>query len=132
MVEKKFGAAGTQIVVEERLSGPELSILAITDGKRIVILPPSQDHKPIGEGDTGLNTGGMGAYSPVPIVDHDLLDTIRRVVIEPAIRGMETEGCPYSGVLYAGLMLADEIPYVIEFKLPVRGSGNSGGSAFFR
>ncbi len=115
MVEKAFGDAGAIVVVEERLRGPEVSILAITDGKHLAILPPSQDHKPIGEGDTGPNTGGMGAYCPVPIVDDALLKEIRDTVLEPAIRGMAAEGAPYSGVLYAGLMLCDGKPYVIEF-----------------
>lgn len=115
MTKQEFGEAGSTVVIEERLKGPELSILAITDGKRIVILPPSQDHKPIGEGDKGLNTGGMGAYSPVPIVTPELIAQIRREILEPAIQGMEAEGCPYTGVLYAGLMLCDNNPYVIEF-----------------
>jgi phosphoribosylamine---glycine ligase len=115
MVEKAFGDAGAIVVVEERLRGPEVSILAITDGKHLAILPPSQDHKPIGEGDTGPNTGGMGAYCPVPIVDDALLKEIRDTVLEPAIRGLEAEGAPYSGVLYAGLMLCEDKPYVIEF-----------------
>lgn len=115
MVEKRFGDAGSLVVIEERLCGQELSVLAITDGKKIVILPPAQDHKPIGEGDTGPNTGGMGAYSPVPIVTEDLIATIRREVIKPMIEGMEAEGIPYNGVLYAGLMLTPQGPYVIEF-----------------
>lgn len=115
MVEKSFGDAGSTVVIEERLRGPEISVLAITDGKHLAILPPAQDHKPIGEGDTGPNTGGMGAYSPVPIVDDILLETVRKYVLEPAIHGMEIDGAPYSGVLYAGLMLCDGKPYVIEF-----------------
>ncbi len=115
LVDKSFGEAGNKIVIEERLSGPELSILAITDGKNVVILPPSQDHKPIGEGDTGLNTGGMGAYSPVPTVDDQLIDDVKKNILLPAIQGLEEEGTPYSGVLYAGLMIHDGKPYVIEF-----------------
>jgi len=115
MVEKQFGDAGSIVVIEERMIGPELSILAITDGEKIVILPPSQDHKPIGEGDVGLNTGGMGAYSPVPVVSEDLLATIRKEVLEATVHGMASEGKPYSGVLYAGLMITDEGPRVIEF-----------------
>ncbi len=115
LIRQAFGEAGRRIVVEERLTGPEVSILAITDGRRLVILPPAQDHKPIGEGDTGPNTGGMGAYSPVPLVTEDLLETIRRTVLEPAVRGMEAEGAPYTGVLYAGLMICGGRPYVIEF-----------------
>ncbi len=115
LVDKQFGEAGSTVVIEERLHGPELSILAVTDGKKIAVLPPSQDHKPIGEGDTGLNTGGMGAYSPVPVVSDDLIETIRKTVLVPAIQGMESEGVPYTGVLYAGLMLCENHPYVIEF-----------------
>jgi phosphoribosylamine--glycine ligase len=115
LTEKAFGNAGNKIVIEERLSGPEISILAITDGKNIVILPPAQDHKPIGEGDTGLNTGGMGSYSPVPLADDQLIDDVKNNVLMPAIKGMEAEGFPYSGVLYAGLMIHNGKPYVIEF-----------------
>ena len=115
MEKRAFGDAGNNVVIEERLSGPELSILAVTDGNRLVILPPAQDHKAIGERDTGPNTGGMGAYSPVPIVDEALMNAIRKTILEPTIRGMNAEGVPYSGVLYAGLMLCDGNPYVIEF-----------------
>ncbi len=115
MVDLSFGAAGQRVVVEERLTGPEASILAITDGNRMVVLPPSQDHKPIGEGDTGPNTGGMGAYSPVPLVTDPLLQQIVDTVLRPAIRTMQAEGCPYRGVLYAGLMMVDGDPNVIEF-----------------
>jgi len=115
LVERAFGAAGKKVLIEERLSGPEVSILAITDGNNIVILPPSQDHKPIGEGDTGLNTGGMGAYSPVPIVNDELLESVKVNILQPTIKGMEAEGAPYSGVLYAGLMIQEGKPYVIEF-----------------
>jgi len=115
MEKKAFGSAGARVVIEERLQGPELSILAITDGKHLVILPPAQDHKPIGEGDTGPNTGGMGAYSPVPLVDETLLEVITETILQPTIRGMEKEGSPYSGVLYAGLMVCEGKPYVIEF-----------------
>ena len=115
MVDLSFGAAGERVVVEERLTGPEVSILVITDGEHIIVLPPSQDHKPIGEGDTGPNTGGMGAYSPVPLVTDDLLERIAESILRPTIRAMRDEGCPYRGVLYAGLMIVDGDPYVIEF-----------------
>lgn len=115
LTEKSFGEAGSIVVVEERLSGPELSVLAITDGTKLVILPPAQDHKPIGEGDTGLNTGGMGAYSPVPMVTDELMKQITDTVLKPAINGMKEEGAPYTGVLYAGLMITENGPYVIEF-----------------
>lgn len=115
MIQKEFGEAGNVVVIEERLKGPELSILAVTDGNKLVILPPAQDHKPIGEGDTGPNTGGMGAYSPVPLVTEELMQTIQNTILEPTIRGMEAEGIPYTGVLYAGLMICNGKPYVIEF-----------------
>lgn len=115
LVDKAFGNAGNKIVIEERLSGPELSILAVTDGKNVVILPPAQDHKAIGEGDTGINTGGMGSYCPVPLASDTLIDDVKNNVLIPAIKGMESERFPYSGVLYAGIMIQDGKPYVIEF-----------------
>ncbi|PIR93483.1 phosphoribosylamine--glycine ligase [Candidatus Falkowbacteria bacterium CG10_big_fil_rev_8_21_14_0_10_43_10] len=117
MVRRKFGDAGKFVVIEKKFSGPELSILAVTDGKHIVVLPPSQDHKRLLENDHGLNTGGMGAYSPVPIVTDELLQEIIETILRPAILGMEQEGCPYRGVLYAGLMLVGDEPkpVVIEF-----------------
>jgi phosphoribosylamine---glycine ligase len=111
-----LGDAGREIVVEEFLEGEELSVLAITDGERIVILPPAQDHKRLGEGDTGPNTGGMGAYCPVSLATPSLLARVRREVLEPVLREMAAQGAPYEGVLYAGLMLArDGTPYVLEF-----------------
>ena len=115
MVDLAFGAAGEQVVVEERLRGPEVSILAVTDGTHIVVLPPSQDHKPIGENDTGPNTGGMGAYSPVPLITQDSLDRIIETILRPTVSAMRSEGYPYRGTLYAGLMIVDGDPYVIEF-----------------
>ena len=111
-----LGDAGREIVVEEFLEGEELSVLALTDGERIVILPPAQDHKRLGEGDTGPNTGGMGAYCPVSLATAPLLARVRREVLEPVLREMAAQGVPYEGVLYAGLMLArDGTPYVLEF-----------------
>lgn len=115
MVRKEFGNAGGTVVVEERLHGPEISIFAITDGERVVMLPPSQDHKRLGEGDTGPNTGGMGAYCPVPGIDEPFLLETRDRILRPAIRGMAQEGVPYMGLLYAGLMITNEGPCVIEF-----------------
>lgn len=115
MTEKAFGAAGSTVVIEERLEGPELSVLAITDGARILALPPAQDHKRVFDGDEGPNTGGMGAYSPVPVVDDALMEDVFRRVLRPTIEGMKAEGIPYSGVLYAGLMLTANGPYVIEY-----------------
>jgi phosphoribosylamine--glycine ligase len=111
-----LGEAGREIVVEEFLEGEELSVLALTDGERIVILPPAQDHKRLGEGDTGPNTGGMGAYCPVTLTTDALLARVRRDVLEPVLREMAAQGAPYEGVLYAGLMLApDGTPNVLEF-----------------
>lgn len=111
-----LGDAGHEVVIEEFVQGEELSVLALTDGERIVILPPAQDHKRLGEGDTGPNTGGMGAYCPVTLTTPALLALVRREVIEPVLREMAAQGAPYEGVLYAGLMLApDGTPYVLEF-----------------
>ncbi|MBF2034759.1 MAG: phosphoribosylamine--glycine ligase [Leptolyngbyaceae cyanobacterium T60_A2020_046] len=112
----QFGAAGQQVVIEEYLTGQEASVLAITDGVTIRPLQPAQDHKQIGEGDTGPNTGGMGAYAPTPVVPPELLDRIQATVLEPAIAALRDRGIDYRGVLYAGLMItpAGE-PKVIEF-----------------
>jgi len=105
MLGGKFGSAGELVLVEEFLEGEELSVLALTDGEQVMLLPASQDHKRIGEGDTGPNTGGMGAYSPVSIAGPDLLDRVLKLVIRPVLRSMAAEGIPYRGVLYAGLMI---------------------------
>jgi len=116
LAARALGDAGNEIVVEEFLEGEELSVLALTDGERIVILPPAQDHKRLGDGDTGPNTGGMGAYCPVTLTTAPLLARVRRDVLEPVLREMAAQGAPYEGVLYAGLMLArDGTPYVLEF-----------------
>ncbi len=116
LAEGAFGDAGAEIVVEEFLAGEELSVLALTDGERIAILPPAQDHKRLLEGDAGPNTGGMGAYCPVSLATETLLARVRREVLEPTLREMRARGTPYQGVLYAGLMLApDGTPYVLEF-----------------
>ncbi|MGJ3246247.1 MAG: phosphoribosylamine--glycine ligase [Elainellaceae cyanobacterium] len=112
----RFGEAGKQVVIEEYLTGQEVSVLAITDGLTIRPLLPAQDHKPIGEGDTGANTGGMGAYAPTPIVTTALIDRIQQDILEPAIATLQTRGIDYRGVLYAGLMITpDGHPKVIEF-----------------
>jgi len=113
--DRAFGAAGDQVVVEEKMDGEEVSIFALTDGTHYVLLTPSQDHKPIGEGGTGPNTGGMGAFSPAPIVDGPLLNRICREIVEPTLEGMQEEGTPYRGVLYCGLMITDEGPKVVEY-----------------
>jgi phosphoribosylamine--glycine ligase len=111
-----LGEAGAEILVEDFLDGEELSVLALTDGERILILPPAQDHKRLGEGDTGPNTGGMGAYCPVSLSTPELLGRVRREVLEPVLREMAAQGASYEGVLYAGVMVAsDGTPYVLEF-----------------
>ena len=115
MVERRFGAAGDKVVVEECLVGEEASFLAFTDGKTVLPLPSSQDHKPVFDDDKGLNTGGMGAYSPAPIVDQYMYRRIMDEVMIPMVRGMAAEGCPYKGVLYAGLMIDGDRIKVLEF-----------------
>jgi phosphoribosylamine--glycine ligase len=113
--DRAFGAAGDQVVIEEFMEGEEASVFALTDGEHYVVLTPSQDHKPIGEGDTGPNTGGMGAYAPAPIVNGTMLNRVCRDIIEPTLAGMQHEGTPYRGVLYCGLMITDEGPKVVEY-----------------
>lgn len=115
MVKKDFGEAGNKVVVEECLVGEEASFLAFTDGKTVVPLPSSQDHKPIYDNDKGPNTGGMGAYSPAPIVDPYMHKRIMNEIMIPTVKGMAAEGCPYKGVLYAGLMIDGDQIKVLEF-----------------
>lgn len=115
MVRKAYGAAGDRVLIEERLVGEEVSIMAITDGEYIVPLPPSQDHKRVGDGDDGPNTGGMGAYSPVPIVPADIADLALEQVLKPAVTAIRDLGIPYKGVLYAGLIITDEGLKTLEF-----------------
>jgi phosphoribosylamine---glycine ligase len=116
LADGRFGDAGREVVIEDFLEGEELSVLALTDGEQILILPAAQDHKRVGEGDTGPNTGGMGAYCPVSVGTTPLLERVRREVLEPTLRELAVRGAPYTGVLYAGLMLGrDGIPYVLEF-----------------
>lgn len=112
---RAFGEAGRRIVVEEHLTGPEVSVMAFSDGTNITVMPPVQDHKRAHDGDRGPNTGGMGTYSPVPFCTPELLGQIRRTVIEPAIAGLRAEGRPFVGVLFAGLMLTPAGPKVLEF-----------------
>jgi phosphoribosylamine--glycine ligase len=116
MVERQFGDAGDMIVIEDYLVGEEASVLALTDGKTLAPLVSSQDHKPIGEGDTGLNTGGMGAYAPAPVASPAVMEKVRTRVLEPLLRTLSGDGIEYRGVIYAGLMI-DEAgdPWVVEF-----------------
>lgn len=109
-----FGAAGAEIVVEEFLDGEEASYFALSDGRTIVPLASAQDHKRVGDGDTGPNTGGMGAYSPAHFITDELERTILTTIIEPTIKGMAAEGCPFTGVLFAGLMVKDGVPKLLE------------------
>jgi len=115
MRDKAFGDAGAKVVIEEFLEGEEASFLAFTDGKIILPLASSQDHKPVFDGDGGPNTGGMGAYSPAPVVTPAIHEQILECVFRPAIDGMAADGCPYGGILYAGLMIRGEEIKVLEF-----------------
>jgi phosphoribosylamine---glycine ligase len=117
MVDKIFGAAGTRVVVEDKLLGEEASILAFVDGHSIYVMESSQDHKPIGDGDTGPNTGGMGAYSPAPIITDEMMSRITREVLVPTVDAMNRNGTPFRGVLYAGLMITGGGPRVLEFNV---------------
>jgi phosphoribosylamine--glycine ligase len=117
MVDKIFGDAGKEIIVEERLTGQEASILAFVDSRNIYVMETSQDHKPIGEGDTGPNTGGMGAYSPAPVVTDELMDKIIAEVLVPTVNGMNMNGTPFRGILYAGIMLTGGGPKVLEYNV---------------
>jgi len=114
-LEGRFGEAGRRLLLEERLRGPEASVLALTDGNRLVPLPPAQDHKRIGEGDTGPNTGGMGSYAPAPVLDREGMDEVRRTILEPILAALKGRGLDYRGALYAGLMITSTGPKVIEF-----------------
>ena len=115
MEERAFGDAGSRVVIEECLTGEEASFLAFTDGKTVLPMASSQDHKPIYDNDQGPNTGGMGAYSPAPVVTDDVHKKIMDRVMLPAVQGMAAEGYPYKGVLYAGLMIKDGEPRLLEF-----------------
>jgi len=115
VADRAFGDAGDQVVIEEFMEGEEASVFALTDGEHYVLLTPSQDHKRIGEGGTGPNTGGMGAYAPAPVVTGRLLTRVCRQIIEPTLAGMQEDGTPYRGVLYCGLMITDDGPKVVEY-----------------
>ena len=117
MCGRIFGSAGDKVIVEDKLIGEEASILAFVDGRNIYVMESSQDHKPIGDGDTGANTGGMGAYSPAPVVSEKTMDQIVREILVPVVDGMNRNGTPYKGVLYAGLMITGGGPRVLEFNV---------------
>ena len=115
MRKKAFGSAGARVVIEELLTGPECSILAFVDRKNIYLMESSQDHKAVDDGDTGPMTGGMGAYSPTPVVTDEIISQIERDILVPTVDGLVREGIEYKGVLYAGLMLTQHGPKVLEF-----------------
>ncbi|MEM9186405.1 MAG: phosphoribosylamine--glycine ligase [Planctomycetota bacterium] len=115
--QREFGEAGARLVIEERLAGHEASVLAITDGRTILTLPAAQDHKPAHDGDTGPNTGGMGAYCPTPLVDDKLMAEVEETVLVPTVHHMKRGRRPFRGVLYAGLMLTKKQPKVLEYNV---------------
>ena len=117
MVEKIFGEAGNKVVIEDCLVGEEASYLVVTDGERFIPLATSQDHKQVFDGDRGPNTGGMGAYSPAPVLSPKMEEEVQEKVIKPILKGMKEEGHPFKGILYAGLMITEEGPKVLEFNV---------------
>jgi phosphoribosylamine--glycine ligase len=117
MDEKVFGSAGDKVVVEEFLEGEEASFLAFTDGHNVLPMASSQDHKPVYDNDQGPNTGGMGAYSPAPVITDELHHQIMEEIMIPTVRGMAAEGRPFQGILYGGLMISDSGPKVLEFNV---------------
>ncbi|XP_050350865.1 trifunctional purine biosynthetic protein adenosine-3 [Nymphalis io] len=115
LTEAKYGTAGQTVVIEELLEGEEVSVLAFTDGETVSMMPPAQDHKRIGDGDTGPNTGGMGAYSPCPLITPEQLADVKDQVLQRAVDGLKAEGIKYVGVLYAGMMVTKAGPMTLEF-----------------
>ena len=115
MLSGKFGDASATLVIEEFMHGEEAGVFVITDGKGAVYLPAAQDHKRVGDGDTGPNTGGMGAYAPAPVVSAQIMERVKREIAQPMLRGMARDGMPYQGVLYIGVMVTSEGPKVVEF-----------------
>ena len=117
LVDSKFGVASTKVVIEEFLDGIELSCFVLTDGKHYKLLPTAKDYKQIGEGDTGLNTGGMGAISPVPFADSNLLTKIENRIVKPTVEGLTKDNLPYKGFIFIGLIVVDNEPMVIEYNV---------------
>jgi phosphoribosylamine--glycine ligase len=115
MRDRRFGAAGAELVLEEKLVGEEVSVFALCSGEQFVMLPSAQDHKAVGDGDTGPNTGGMGAYSPAPALTPSLEQAVIDRIIRPTLKGMAMEGAPFTGILFAGLMLTEKGPELIEY-----------------
>lgn len=114
---KSFGDAGKKVIVEEFLDGYELSMFAVCDGDDYILLPAAQDHKRVGDGDTGPNTGGMGAYAPTPLVDEELYQKVRDRIIRPTLDGMKSENAPFEGVLFIGIMVVNGEPITLEFNV---------------
>lgn len=112
-----FGNAGSKVVVEEYLDGYELSVFAICDGENFKLLPAAQDHKRVGDGDTGPNTGGMGAYAPTPLVNNEIYKKLEEKVVKPTLKGMQNEGCPFEGVLFIGVMVVKGEPIILEYNV---------------
>ncbi len=115
LLNSSFGASGAEVVIEEKLVGEESSIMLVVSGVEYVMLPPSQDHKRVGDGDTGANTGGMGAYAPAAVADAKVLEEVRSKIISPVLKGLIAEGVDYRGTLYVGIMITNEGSKVIEF-----------------
>ncbi|ORX37115.1 putative Phosphoribosylformylglycinamidine cyclo-ligase [Kockovaella imperatae] len=117
MLDREFGDAGDEVVVEEYLTGPEISVLAFCDGYSVVPLPAAQDHKRIGDGDVGPNTGGMGAYAPAPVATPDIMERVMKESLEPTLKGMREEGHPFVGMLFTGFILTSDGPKVLEYNV---------------
>lgn len=119
LVNNIFGSAGSRVVVEEFLEGEEASFFALVDGENAIPLESAQDHKRVGDGDTGPNTGGMGAYSPAPVLTKELQSLVMNSIVHPTVKGMAAEGCKFVGVLYAGLMIEKKsgLPKLIEYNV---------------
>jgi phosphoribosylamine--glycine ligase len=117
LVDEKFGSASAKVVIEEFLDGIELSVFVLTDGENYKVLPTAKDYKRIGEGDTGLNTGGMGAISPVPFADEELMNKIEQLIVKPTVEGLKKDNLPYKGFIFIGLIKVGDDPKVIEYNV---------------
>ncbi|MFT5738386.1 MAG: phosphoribosylamine--glycine ligase [Maribacter sp.] len=117
LVDEKFGSASAKVVIEEFLDGIELSVFVLTDGENYKVLPTAKDYKRIGEGDTGLNTGGMGAISPVPFADEELMNKIEQLIVKPTVEGLKKDKLPYKGFIFIGLIKVGDNPKVIEYNV---------------